>query len=61
MTSSDSYTMTEQVKKKVLLGGRGGGGGRLEGGEINQYHHFIFSNQLSFQLLLVFTQSFCFY
>lgn len=30
MTSSDSYTMTEQVKKKVLLGGGGGGevGGR---------------------------------
>ena len=23
MTSFDSYTMTEQVKKKVLLGGRG--------------------------------------
>ena len=59
MTSSDSYTMTEQVKKKVLLGGAGEG--RLEGGEINQYHHFIFSNQLLFQLLLVFTHSFCFY
>ena len=59
MTSSDSYTMTEQVKKKVLFGGAGEG--RLEGGEINQYHHLIFSNQLLFQLLLVFTHSFCFY
>ena len=59
MTSSDSFTMTEQVKKKVLLGVQGGG--RLEGGEINQYHHFIFSNQILFQLLLVFTRSFCFY
>ena len=30
MTSSDSFTMTEQVKKKVLLGVQGGGevGGR---------------------------------
>ena len=31
MTSSDSFTMTEQVKKKVLLGVQGGGGGWREG------------------------------
>ena len=36
MTSSDSFTMTEQVKKKVLLGVQGGGGGGWrEGRSIN--------------------------
>ena len=53
-TSSDPYTVTEQFKKKVLWGG--GRGKRLEGGEIYQYHLFIFSNEV----LLIFTQSFCF-